>query len=168
MYHHINQRSKKSRNGWKWVKTVCKKVEMGEIGRTSKNAISPMHQNLVANNNDAQSTTKYGFLLQPDSQIVALCAHSPRTALKAPPLACSGSGSLDVGTGQKAVGPGSRSRMAYGIGGSSAPWLGMVYPSPISTSHGWITHIARSMAGRGHIAFPLRTICPQLQYPVGH
>ena len=44
-----------------------------------------MHQNLLPNNNDAQSTTKYGFLLRPDAQIVALRAHCTRTALKAPP-----------------------------------------------------------------------------------
>ena len=44
-----------------------------------------MHQNLLPNNNDAQSTTKYGFLLRPGAQIVALRAHCTRTALKAPP-----------------------------------------------------------------------------------
>ena len=43
-----------------------------------------MHQNLLPNNNDAQSTTKYGFLLRPGAQIVALRAHCTRTALKAP------------------------------------------------------------------------------------
>ena len=37
------------------------------------------------NNNDAQSATKYGFLLWPDNQIVALCAHCTRIALEAPP-----------------------------------------------------------------------------------
>ena len=58
---------------------------MGETGGTSKNAISPMHQNLLPNNNDAQSTRKYGFLLRPGTQIVALRAHCTRTALKAPP-----------------------------------------------------------------------------------
>ena len=31
-----------------------------------------MHQNPLPNNNDAQSTTKYGFLLRPNAQIVAL------------------------------------------------------------------------------------------------
>ena len=46
-----------------------------------------MHQNLLSNNNDAQNTTKYGFLLQPKAQIVALRAHCTRTALKAPPEA---------------------------------------------------------------------------------
>ena len=56
-------------------KNVCKKVEMGETGRKFKNARSPMHQNLLPNNNDAQSTTKYGFLLRPEAQIVALHAH---------------------------------------------------------------------------------------------
>ena len=30
-----------------------------------------MHQNLLSKNNDAQSTTKYGFLLWPNAQIVA-------------------------------------------------------------------------------------------------
>ena len=51
--------------GWKWVK-------LGE------NAISPMwkkHQNLLSNNNDAQSITKYRFLVRPHTQIVALHAH---------------------------------------------------------------------------------------------
>ena len=51
--------------GWKWVK-------LGE------NAISPMwkrHQNLPSNNNDAQSITKYGFLVRPHAQLVVLCAH---------------------------------------------------------------------------------------------
>ena len=73
---------------WKWVKNVCKKVEMGEKGGKSKNARSPMHQNLlyIPNNNDAKSTKKYGFLLRPDAQIVALHAHSKHTALKAPPV----------------------------------------------------------------------------------
>ena len=42
---------------------------------------------ILPNNNDAQSTTKYGFLLRPDTQIVALRAHCTHTALKAPPLA---------------------------------------------------------------------------------
>ena len=45
-----------------------------------------MHQNLLPDNNDAQSTTKYGFLLRPEAQIVALRAHYTRSALKAPPL----------------------------------------------------------------------------------
>ena len=51
--------------GWNWVK-------LGE------NAISPMwkkHQNLLSNNNDAQSITKYGFLVQPHTHIVTLRAH---------------------------------------------------------------------------------------------
>ena len=51
--------------GWKWVK-------LGE------NAMYPMwkkHQNLLSNNNDAQSITKYGFLVEPHAQIVALRAH---------------------------------------------------------------------------------------------
>ena len=39
-----------------------------------------MHQNLLPNNNDAQSTTKCGFLLRPDAQIVALCANCTPTA----------------------------------------------------------------------------------------
>ena len=67
---------------WKWAKNVCKKVEMGETGRTFKNARSPMHQNQLPNNNDAQSTTKYGFLLRPDAQIVALHAQCARGAPK--------------------------------------------------------------------------------------
>ena len=46
-----------------------------------------MHQNLLSNNNEAQSTTKYGFLLWPNAQIVALRAHCTRTALKAAPKA---------------------------------------------------------------------------------
>ena len=49
-----------------------------------------MHQNLLPNNNDAQSTTKDGFLLRPDAQIVALRAHCARTAralrLRRPPI----------------------------------------------------------------------------------
>ena len=44
-----------------------------------------MHQNLLPNNNDAQSTTKYVFLLRPDAQMVALRVQCTRTALKAPP-----------------------------------------------------------------------------------
>ena len=66
---------KKSRCGGNGQKMCAKKVEMGETGWTSKNAISPMHQNLLPNNNDAQSTTKYGFLPRPDAQIVALRTH---------------------------------------------------------------------------------------------
>ena len=54
----------------------AKKVQMCETGRTSKKARSPKYQNLLPNNNDAQSTTKYGFLLRPllrpNAQIVAL------------------------------------------------------------------------------------------------
>ena len=38
-----------------------------------------MHQNLLSNNHDAQSTTKYGFLLQPNAQIVAVRAHCTHT-----------------------------------------------------------------------------------------
>ena len=34
----------------------------------------------------APSITKYGSLVRPDAQIVALRAHCARTALKAPPL----------------------------------------------------------------------------------
>ena len=52
--------------GWKWVK-------LGE------NAISQLwkkHQSLPSNNNDAQSITKYGFLVRPDAQIVARTAHA--------------------------------------------------------------------------------------------
>ena len=47
--------------GWKWVK-------VGE------NAIHPMrkkHGNLPSNNNDAWSITKYGFIVWPDTQIIA-------------------------------------------------------------------------------------------------
>ena len=33
------------------------------------------HQNLLSNNNDAQSITKYGFLVRPNAQVVALHAH---------------------------------------------------------------------------------------------
>ena len=43
-----------------------------------ENAISPLWkkpQNLLSNNNDAQSTTKERFLLQPHTQIVALRTH---------------------------------------------------------------------------------------------
>ena len=43
----------------------CKWVKLGE------NAMSPMwkkHQNLWSNNKDAQSITKYGFLVQPDTK----------------------------------------------------------------------------------------------------
>ena len=55
---------------------MCEKgwnrVKLGE------NAISPMwkkHQNLLSNNNDAQSITKYGVLVRPHAQIVALRTH---------------------------------------------------------------------------------------------
>ena len=64
------------KKGWKWVK-------LGE------NAIHPAwkkHSNLLVNNNDAQSITKYGFLVRPHAQIVALCAHCVRAALKDRPL----------------------------------------------------------------------------------
>ena len=44
-----------------------------------------MHQKLLSKNNDVQSTTKYGFLLWPNAQTIALRAHCMRTALKAPP-----------------------------------------------------------------------------------
>ena len=46
-----------------------KRVKLGE------NAVSLMwknHQNLLSNNNDAQTMTKYGFLGEPHAQIVAL------------------------------------------------------------------------------------------------
>ena len=52
--------------GWKWVK----------LGENPKMP-SPMwkkHQNLLSNNNHAQSITKYGSLVRPNTQIVALCA----------------------------------------------------------------------------------------------
>ena len=39
-----------------------------------------MHQNLRPNNNDAQNTTKYGFLLWPDAQIVAVRTHCTQHA----------------------------------------------------------------------------------------
>ena len=48
-----------------------------------KNAISPIwkkHQNLLSNNNDAQSITKNGFLVRPHTHKVGLrvhCASSP-------------------------------------------------------------------------------------------
>ena len=83
MYHHINQPRKRV-DVVEMGKNVCKKVEMGETGLTSKNARSPMHQNLLPNNNDAQNTKKCGCL-RPNTQIVALCAHCTRTVLKAPP-----------------------------------------------------------------------------------
>ena len=63
-------------------KKVCKRVEMGEIVLKSKNTISPMwkkHQNLLSNNIDAPSITKYGSLVRLDTQIVALRAHCART-----------------------------------------------------------------------------------------
>ena len=37
-------------------------------------------------NNDAPSITKYGSPVQLDTQIVALCPHYARTALRAPPI----------------------------------------------------------------------------------
>ena len=51
---------------------VWKSVQLGE------NAISPMckkHQNLLSNNNDALRITNYGFLVQPDANIVGLRAN---------------------------------------------------------------------------------------------
>ena len=75
---------KKSRCGGNGQKMCAKKSKWVKQGEHS-NARSPMHQNLLSNNNDAQSTTKYGFLLRPHTQIVALRAHCTRTALKAPP-----------------------------------------------------------------------------------
>ena len=35
-------------------------------------------QNLLSNNNDAQSITKYGFLVRPDAQVVALRLSLPQ------------------------------------------------------------------------------------------
>ena len=46
--------------------------------RLGENAISSMwkkHQDVLSNNNDAQSIIKYGFLVRPQAQIVALRAH---------------------------------------------------------------------------------------------
>ena len=46
--------------------------------KLGENAVSPTwkkHQNLLSNNNDAQSITKYGFLVRPHTPIVALRAH---------------------------------------------------------------------------------------------
>ena len=56
----------------------CKWVKLGE------NAIFPMwkkHQNQLSNNNDAQSITKYGFVIRPNAQIVALRLRGPLNAL---------------------------------------------------------------------------------------
>ena len=42
----------------------------------SETAMPPMwkqQQNLLSNNNNAQSITKYGFLVRPRAQIIALC-----------------------------------------------------------------------------------------------
>ena len=66
---------------------MCEKgwerVKLGE------NAISTMwkkDQNLLSNNNDAQSIIKYGFLVWPHAQRIALRVHCVRTALEAPPI----------------------------------------------------------------------------------
>ena len=56
---------------------------MGETGGKSKNAISPMwkkHQNPHSSNNDAPSITKYGSLIPPNAQIVALRVHCAKCA----------------------------------------------------------------------------------------
>ena len=37
-------------------------------------------KNLLSNNNDARSITKYGFLVRPTRQIVALCMHCAKGA----------------------------------------------------------------------------------------
>ena len=63
-----------------------------------------MHQNLLPNNNDAQSTTKYGFLLRPDAQIVALRVHCTCTALKAQVMAAFSPLSFVEGVGHTAYG----------------------------------------------------------------
>ena len=58
-------------------------AKTGEIGWKPKYATSPMqkkHQNLRSNNNDAHSITKYGFLVRPNAQIVALRAHCAKGA----------------------------------------------------------------------------------------
>ena len=59
--------------GWKWVK-------LGE------NAIFPMwkkHQNVLSNDNDAQSIPKYRFLVRPHAETLALCTH----CAEGPPIA---------------------------------------------------------------------------------
>ena len=40
------------------------------------------HQNLLSNNNDAPSITKYGSLVRPNAQIVALSAHCAKCTAK--------------------------------------------------------------------------------------
>ena len=47
-------------------------------------------------NNDAPSVTKYGSLVRLDAQIVALCPHCARTALRAPPMALRSDISPDI------------------------------------------------------------------------
>ena len=46
------------------------------------------HQNLLSNNDDAQSITEYGFLVQLDNQVVALCAHCAKSPPQAIVLSC--------------------------------------------------------------------------------
>ena len=53
------------------------------LGENPKNAISSMwkkHQNLLSNNNDAPGITKYGSLVRPHTQIVALRLHCAKCA----------------------------------------------------------------------------------------
>ena len=56
-----------------------------KLAETPIFAMWKKHQNLTSNNNNSQSVTKYGFLVGPDAQIVALPEHCTRTALTPPP-----------------------------------------------------------------------------------
>ena len=64
MYHHINQPRKRV-DVVEMGKNVCKKVEMGEQGEHPKMPDPQCIKTYDQNNNDAQNTTKYGFLLRP-------------------------------------------------------------------------------------------------------
>ena len=56
-------------------RSACGENECRKWVKLGENARSPMwkkHQTLLSNNNDGQSITKYGFLVQPHTQIVTL------------------------------------------------------------------------------------------------
>ena len=62
---------------------MCEKGWKGM--KLSENTISPTwkkHKNLPSNNNDAHSITKYGSLVRPGAQIVALRAHCAKGPAK--------------------------------------------------------------------------------------
>ena len=75
----VKMSKKKCEKGWKWVK----------VGESPKGPYPPCGRSIktyARGNNDAPSITKYGSLVRLDAQIVALCLHYARTALRAPAM----------------------------------------------------------------------------------